>query len=163
MFCAFNSDTYIDLIHNIKIPQNIWRLIHTSVLFFFYVGVTHRTAALQLSSTMVEMIGVTWALEKNDKKECSKLLLLLTHLSCIEVRVILEGDPSKVCNFVLCIIQQSWICFLYMVTFLILEFEIIYQRNIILHLLIFIDFIMAKTQHIALTHFLTQGSLLPRS
>ncbi len=63
------------------------------VKFTLYVpGSIQRNPALKLSSTMVELLGIVWALGDNPNDQ--KFLLLLIHLTCVEIRMILEHEDA---------------------------------------------------------------------
>ena len=53
-----------------------------------FSGASQRDPALQLASLMCESCGVTWAF--GPQGDNRKFLLLLVHLTCIEVRMTLE-------------------------------------------------------------------------
>nr|XP_006818323.1 PREDICTED: neurochondrin-like [Saccoglossus kowalevskii] len=57
------------------------------------IGAKQRDPALKLSALMIEHFGISWALGP-EQDSSTKYLLLLVHLSCIEVRITLEDTSD---------------------------------------------------------------------
>ncbi|XP_077984245.1 neurochondrin-like [Glandiceps talaboti] len=58
------------------------------------IGAKQRDPALKLSSLMIEFFGIAWAFGPAGETN-TKFLLLLVHLSCVEVRMALENSREE--------------------------------------------------------------------
>lgn len=76
-------------------PRIFYSFIQLTFTIYFK-GEAQREPALKLVASLIDRVGMEFVLPPNMKD--NKVLLMIIHLSCIEVRMTLENYPiDKVC------------------------------------------------------------------
>lgn len=70
-----------------------YSIIYTYSSVFYFEGEAQREPALKLVASLIGQVGMEFILPPNTKD--NKVLLMIIHLSCIEVRITLENLPIQ--------------------------------------------------------------------